>query len=126
MRERVYYVYILASRIGGTPYIGVTSDLVRRVHQHREKLVKGFTQKYGVARLVYFERFGEVGAAIQCEKQFKRWNRAWKVRLIEEKNRTERPLSLNCYPLSLLDARLRGHDKIKDKKEAAPKGGFRR
>ena len=84
MRERVYYVYILASRIGGTLYIGVTGDLVRRVYQHREKLVKGFTARYGVARLVYLEQFGEVGAAIQREKQLKRWNRAWKVRLIEE------------------------------------------
>jgi len=86
VRERVYYVYILASRIGGTLYIGVTSDLVRRVYQHREKLVKGFTEKYGVARLVYFEPFGEIGVAIRREKQLKRWNRAWKIRLIEEKN----------------------------------------
>jgi putative endonuclease len=54
--ERVYYVYVLASRIGGTLYIGVTGDLVRRVYEHREKLRKGFTEKYGIARLVYFER----------------------------------------------------------------------
>ena len=67
MRERAYYVYMLASRIGGTLYIGVTNDLVRRVYEHREKLVKGFTKKYGVARLVYFERFGEIGLAIQRE-----------------------------------------------------------
>lgn len=86
MRERAYYVYILASRLGGTLYIGVTNDLVRRTYQHREKLVKGFTQKYGVSRLVYYEAFGEVGAAIRREKQMKQWNRAWKIRLIEEKN----------------------------------------
>ena len=86
MRERVYYVYILASRIGGTLYVGVTSDLVRRVYQHREKLLKGFTEKYGVSRLVYYEAFGEIGAAIRREKQLKRWNRAWKVQLIEKKN----------------------------------------
>jgi len=86
VKERVYYVYMLASRIGGTLYIGVTGDLVRRVYQHREKLVKGFTQKYGVSRLVYFEGFGDVGAAIQREKQLKKWNRAWKIRLIEETN----------------------------------------
>jgi putative endonuclease len=86
VRERVYYVYILASRIGGTLYVGVTSDLVKRVYQHREKLAKGFTQRYGVNRLVYYEAFGEVSAAIQREKQMKRWNRAWKVQLIEEKN----------------------------------------
>ena len=86
VKERVYYVYMLASRIGGTLYIGVTGDLVRRVYQHRERLVKGFTQKYGVSRLVYFEGFGDVGAAIQREKQLKKWNRAWKIRLIEETN----------------------------------------
>ena len=86
MRERVYYVYILASRIGGTLYVGVTSDLVKRVYQHREKLAKGFTQRYGVHRLVYYEALGEVSAAIQREKQLKRWNRAWKIKLIEEKN----------------------------------------
>ena len=86
MRERTYFVYILASRIGGTLYIGVTSDLVGRVYQHREKLVPGFTAEYGVARLVYFEPFGEIDAAIQREKRLKKWTRAWKVRLLEEKN----------------------------------------
>ncbi len=86
MRERFYYVYILASDIGGTLYVGVTGDLVRRTYQHREKLVKGFTARYGVTRLVYFEQFGEVHSAIQREKQLKRWNRAWKIRLIEERN----------------------------------------
>jgi putative endonuclease len=84
--ERAYYVYILASRLGGTLYIGVTSNLVGRVYQHRERLVKGFTRNYGISRLVYFEGFGDVSLAIQREKQLKRWNRAWKVRLIEEKN----------------------------------------
>jgi putative endonuclease len=86
VRERFYYVYILASDIGGTLYVGVTGDLVRRTYQHREKLVKGFTARYGVTRLVYFEQFGEVHSAIQREKQLKRWNRAWKIRLIEERN----------------------------------------
>jgi putative endonuclease len=86
VKEYVYYVYVLASRIGGTLYIGVTGDLVRRVYQHKEKLVKGFTKKYDVTRLVYFEQFGEIGAAIRREKQLKRWNRAWKIRLIEETN----------------------------------------
>jgi putative endonuclease len=95
VRERVYYVYVLASQIGGTLYVGVTSDLVRRVYQHREKLVKGFTQRYGVGRLVYYEAFGDVSAAIRREKQMKRWNRAWKVRLIEEKN----PNWDDLYPL---------------------------
>jgi putative endonuclease len=73
----------------------VTSDLVRRVYEHREKLVKGFSEKYGVSRLVYFEQFGDVRAAILREKQMKRWRRSWKVRLIEEKN----PNWDDLYPL---------------------------
>jgi len=83
---RQYYVYILASKIGGTLYIGVTNDLVRRVYEHREKYVEGFTKKYDVAKLVYYEAHTDVAAAITREKQMKKWNRAWKVRLIEEDN----------------------------------------
>lgn len=64
MQERVYFVYILASDIGGTLYIGVTNNLVRRVYEHKEKLVSGFTKRYCVVRLVYFEQFAEIGAAI--------------------------------------------------------------
>jgi len=86
VKESGCYVYILASGIGGTLYVGVTNDLVRRVYEHREKFVKGFTGKYNVTRLVYFEQFAEIAAAIQREKRIKKWNRAWKVRLIEEKN----------------------------------------
>ena len=81
-----YYVYILASRIGGTLYIGVTNDLLRRVGEHREGVVAGFTKKYGVKRLVYFETFDDVDAAIAREKLLKGWNRAWKIRLIEKDN----------------------------------------
>ena len=81
-----YWVYILASRVGGTLYIGVTSDLIRRVHEHREALVDGFTKKYAVHRLVYFEQFDDVENAIRREKRLKSWNRAWKIRLIEETN----------------------------------------
>ncbi len=81
-----YYTYILASKIGGTLYIGVTNNLVRRVYEHREKLVDGFTKQYDVARLVYFEVHSDVEAAITREKQMKKWNRAWKVRLIEGSN----------------------------------------
>ncbi len=86
MKEKHFYVYILASKIGGTLYIGVTNDLIRRVWEHREKFVEGFTQKYGVHRLVYFEQFDDVENAIAREKRLKKWNRDWKVRLIEEKN----------------------------------------
>jgi putative endonuclease len=84
--ERQYYVYMLASRIGGTLYIGVTNDLVRRVYEHREKFVAGFTKKYDVAKLVYYEAHSDVEAAITREKQMKKWNRAWKIGLIEESN----------------------------------------
>ena len=85
-KERSFWVYILASRVGGTLYIGVTSDLVRRVYEHREKAADGFTKKYDVDRLVYFERFDDAENAIRREKRLKAWNRAWKVRLIEESN----------------------------------------
>jgi putative endonuclease len=86
MGARKFYVYILASRIGGTLYIGVTNDLIRRVAEHRLKVVKGFTEKYDVVRLVYFEQFDDPENAIKREKRLKKWNRAWKVRLIEEQN----------------------------------------
>jgi putative endonuclease len=86
MNDRTYYVYILASKIGGTLYLGVTNDLVRRIYEHREKLADGFTKRYGIARLVYFETHSDIEAAITREKQMKKWNRVWKVRLIEESN----------------------------------------
>jgi putative endonuclease len=86
MRARSFYVYILASRIGGTLYIGVTNDLIRRVAEHRLKSVESFTKKYEVDRLVYFEQFDDVENAIGREKLLKKWNRAWKIRLIEELN----------------------------------------
>ena len=81
-----YYVYILASGPRGTLYIGVTNDLVRRVHQHRNAFVPGFTAKYGVHLLVYFEIFDDVLQAIAREKRLKRWQRAWKIELIEKQN----------------------------------------
>jgi putative endonuclease len=79
-------VYILASRRAGTLYIGVTSNLMARLHQHRSGLIKGFTSRYGVARLVYFEMFEDMGSAITREKQLKKWNRDWKLNLIEANN----------------------------------------
>ena len=86
MRPRHFYVYILASKVGGTLYIGVTNDLVRRVAEHRLKVMQGFTEKYDVVRLVYFEQFDDPEDAIRREKRLKKWNRTWKVRLIEEHN----------------------------------------
>lgn len=81
-----YYVYILATELNGTLYVGVTNDLVRRVHEHRTDAVDGFTKKYGVHRLVYFETSESIESAIEREKVLKRWKRDWKRALIEEKN----------------------------------------
>ena len=81
-----YYVYILASKKNGTIYIGVTNDLIRRVGEHRLDVVEGFTQKYGVHRLVHFDVFQDARSAIQREKNLKHWPRAWKIALIEERN----------------------------------------
>ena len=82
-----YYVYILASDRNGTLYIGSTSDLIKRVWQHKNKVVEGFTKKYGVNILVYYEIAETREAAALRERQLKKWNRAWKIRLIEEKNK---------------------------------------
>ena len=81
-----YYVYILASKRNGTLYIGITSNLQKRVFEHKTKQTKGFTEKYGVDRLVYFEQTTDVRSALVREKQLKKWNRLWKLRLIEENN----------------------------------------
>ena len=79
-------VYILANNQNGTLYIGVTSDLVKRVWEHKNDLIEGFTRKYGVHQLAYYEMHTDMLAAITREKQLKKWNRAWKLELIEEKN----------------------------------------
>ena len=88
------YVYILSSMKNGTLYTGVTTDLIRRVHEHRCGLVKGFTQKYKVQRLVYFEIHEDVREAIYREKQIKKWNRSWNIRLIKRSN----PEWTDLYP----------------------------
>jgi putative endonuclease len=84
--DKQFYVYILSSKRNGTLYAGITSDLVKRVWEHKNKTVEGFTEKYGVDKLVYYEVHTDVENAIRREKQIKRWNRSWKLRLIEEKN----------------------------------------
>ena len=81
-----YYVYLLASRKHGTLYLGVTNDLIRRVYQHKSKALAGFTAKYGVNRLVWFETDDDVIAAISREKEIKKWRRDWKIILIETGN----------------------------------------
>ncbi len=85
-------VYILASRRNGTLYVGVTSDLSRRVSEHRADMIDGFTRRYGVHGLVYAEFHATMAEAIQREKHIKKWRRAWKIRLIEQTNPTWRDL----------------------------------
>lgn len=80
------YVYILASRKKGTLYIGVTNDLVRRSHEHREGVTEGFTKRHGIKLLVYFETFEDIRIAIQREKSLKRWSRQWKLALVDKSN----------------------------------------
>ena len=76
----------MASRQNGTLYIGVTNNLVRRVYEHKNDLVEGFTKKYGVHRLVYYEQYQDITLAVQREKQMKKWNRQWKINRIQEQN----------------------------------------
>ena len=81
-----YFVYILASQRNGTLYVGVTNNLVRRIYEHREKLIEGFTSQYKVTRLVWFDQTESIEEAIAHEKRLKRWRREWKIELIEKTN----------------------------------------
>lgn len=83
---KVFYVYILANNKKGTLYIGVTSDLIKRVWQHKNNLIDGFSKKYKIHSLVYFEQVSDAKSAIGREKQLKSWNRKWKIDLIEKDN----------------------------------------
>ena len=85
-REQLPCVYVLASKRNGTLYVGVTSDLVKRVWEHKDDLVEGFTSKYSVHLLVYYEMHEDMLGAITREKQIKKWNRSWKLKLIERDN----------------------------------------
>ncbi|HEY9455572.1 MAG TPA: GIY-YIG nuclease family protein [Bradyrhizobium sp.] len=89
-----YYVYLLASDRNGTLYLGVTNDIVRRVYEHKSKAVAGFTKRYAVDKLVWFEIYDDPTTAIAREKELKKWRRAWKIRLIEERN----PQWIDLYP----------------------------
>jgi putative endonuclease len=84
--NKTYYVYMLASERNGTLYIGVTGDLLQRVYEHKNDIIEGFTKKYQVHRLVYFEAHRSVEEAILREKQMKKWRRQWKIELIEKEN----------------------------------------
>jgi putative endonuclease len=89
-----YYTYLLASQPHGTLYVGVTNDLIRRVHEHKSDLVEGFTKRYGVHTLVWWESSESIESAIRREKQIKKWKRAWKISLIEKDN----PRWADLYP----------------------------
>lgn len=94
MASAMFYVYMLASKRYGTLYTGMTSDLLRRMWEHKKKVVPGFTKRYGVHKLVWFEAHESREAALQREKQIKEWKRDWKINLIERKNRHWSDLSL--------------------------------
>lgn len=87
-----FYVYILTNRRNGTLYTGITSNLIKRVQEHKNKLVEGFTKKYSTDKLVYYEQTTDAQGALAREKHFKRWKRAWKIELIEKENPTWRDL----------------------------------
>jgi putative endonuclease len=86
MTDKQYYVYIICNKPNGTLYTGITSDLIKRIWQHKKGLVEGFSKKYGVKTLVYFEVLKDVEEAILREKRIKKWNRKWKINLIEKAN----------------------------------------
>ena len=86
MSQKDYYIYILANKEGGTLYIGVTNNLEGRVWEHKQGVYKGFSSKYKINRLVYYENYSDINEAITREKQLKKWNRAWKIQLIEKDN----------------------------------------
>jgi putative endonuclease len=91
-RMRQYYVYFLASRPGGTIYVGVTNNLIRRVYEHRTKAVPGFTKTYNVDKLVHYEIYSSIQDALQREKNIKHWPRTWKTNLILQNNPSWRDL----------------------------------
>jgi len=95
MTMKEYFVYILASKRNGTLYIGMTNDLIKRVFEHKSDIIEGFTKKYSVHILVYYERFSDVYSAIAREKRLKKWKRQWKIDLIEKDN----PQWRDLYPV---------------------------
>jgi putative endonuclease len=90
-----YYVYILASKYNGTLYIGVTNNLLRRIYEHKNGLIDGFSKKYNVKMLVYYESTNDIQSAISREKCIKKWNRNWKIKMIEASNPSWKDLSLD-------------------------------
>ncbi len=93
--QNSYYVYMLANNRNGTIYTGVTNDLVRRIYEHKNKLIRGFTEKHTIDKLVYFEETGDVQSALAREKEIKHWKRAWRIALIEKDNPQWKDISLS-------------------------------
>ncbi len=93
----MYYVYILTNRKNGTLYIGVTNNLIKRVFEHKNKVFKGFTEKYDINKLIYYECYDNIEYAIQREKRMKKWNRNWKIELIEKNNKEWKDLYLDLF-----------------------------
>jgi|SRR6516164_10664058 putative endonuclease len=93
-KNRSYWVYILASDVGGILYVGVTNNLIRCVYEHRTDAISGFIKRYAVHRLVHYEQFDQIEFVIQREKRLKKWNRAWKIALIERTN----PYWIDLFP----------------------------
>ena len=92
MLDKTYYIYIITNKPHGVLYIGVTNNLLNRINQHRQKILDGFSKKYNLTRLVYYEIFDDIEVAISREKQLKKWKRQWKINLINETNPTWRDL----------------------------------
>jgi len=90
-----YFVYILSNKKRGTLYIGLTNNLLRRLYEHKKGLIDGFTKRYNIKMLVYFETTSNIQAAIEREKKLKKWNRAWKINIIEKNNPEWKDLSEN-------------------------------
>ena len=95
--QKYYYVYILCSDKNGTLYIGVTNNLIKRVFEHKNKVFKGFTEKYDINKLIYYECYDNIEYAIQREKRMKKWNRNWKIELIEKNNKEWKDLYLDLF-----------------------------
>jgi putative endonuclease len=87
MNSNQYFIYIITNKKQGVLYIGVTNNLIKRIYEHKQELVKGFTKKYKLKKLVYFEIYDDVNEAILREKRLKKWNRDWKIELIEKTNK---------------------------------------
>lgn len=90
---KAYWVYILCSNRNGTLYVGITNNIIRRAYEHKQKIVKGFTAKYNIMKLVYTEKFTDIKEAITREKALKKWKRNWKIQLIEKANPEWKDLS---------------------------------